>query len=161
MNMPMGRMGEGGCYDLEAKQEVHSRQTYLTDTEQVTGYSWITHPFSWVISQVVTCRDRFSLIRILPYGVARLNRFHGCVVFLCPLSIRCRPVISSASTNGNTANNRLHNSDLQRLFIPYTESNCYFPRVDWKRALFTSVFIRCMFLSQFLGSLIGSFSTLC
>lgn len=79
-------------YDFEAKQEVHSRHTYLTDTQQATGYSCISHPFSWVISQLVTCRDRFSLIRILPYRVARLNRFHGCVVFLCSLSVRCQPV---------------------------------------------------------------------
>jgi hypothetical protein len=122
------------CYDLEAKQEVHSRYTYLTDTEQVTGYSWINHPFSWVISQVVTRRDWFSLIRKLPYGAARLNRFHGYVVFLCPLAICCRAAMSSASTIGNTANNRLQDSDIQGLFIRYRKNNCRFPHVDWTRA---------------------------
>lgn len=65
---------------------MHSRHTHLTDTEQFTGYSWINHPFSWVISQVVTRRDWFSLIRNLPYGAARLNRL--CFVFVFAAGLR-------------------------------------------------------------------------
>ena len=66
------------------RKSIRDLPAYLIDTWQAAGYTFISHPFSWVISQLVTRRDWFRLIRILPYGVARLNRFHWCVVFLPP-----------------------------------------------------------------------------
>jgi hypothetical protein len=81
------RLNRKSIHDLPTR-------TYLTDTRQATGYSCISHPFSWVISQLVARRDWFRLIRILPYSVARLNRYHWCVVFCTPTRPPSRPVPS-------------------------------------------------------------------
>ena len=92
------------------RRSIRDLPTYLTDTRQATGYTCISHPFSWVISQLVTRRDWFRLIRILPYGVARLNRFHWCVVFLPPppVPVCCKPLIPYANTYGPHTHTHTH-----------------------------------------------------